>query len=101
MKSCVILKAKKIPFYVLMGSGAMCSQRKFWCMVLFLFGIIRTDHIMFSLHLLIAHLFYHCSTGLDLLKGTVRNNLEAGVIEPAMSKVKIIQVTIVEKLKWF
>ncbi|KAI5647411.1 hypothetical protein M9H77_33416 [Catharanthus roseus] len=31
------------------------------------------------------------STGLDLLKGTVRNNLEAGVIEPAMSKVKIIQ----------
>ena len=34
--------------------------------------------------------------GLDLLKGTVRNNLEAGVIEPAMSKVKIIQVTIVE-----
>ncbi|KAL0429076.1 UNVERIFIED_CONTAM: T-complex protein 1 subunit alpha [Sesamum radiatum] len=29
--------------------------------------------------------------GLDLVKGTVRNNLEAGVIEPAMSKVKIIQ----------
>lgn len=29
--------------------------------------------------------------GLDLLNGTVRNNLEAGVIEPAMSKVKIIQ----------
>lgn len=32
--------------------------------------------------------------GLDLLKGTVRNNLEAGVIEPAMSKVKIIQVLV-------
>ncbi|GMN56335.1 hypothetical protein TIFTF001_025447 [Ficus carica] len=31
------------------------------------------------------------SMGLDLIKGTVRNNLEAGVIEPAMSKVKIIQ----------
>ncbi|KAG5565454.1 hypothetical protein RHGRI_001369 [Rhododendron griersonianum] len=31
------------------------------------------------------------SMGLDLLKGTVRNNLEAGVIEPAMSKVKILQ----------
>lgn len=29
--------------------------------------------------------------GLDLAKGTVRNNLEAGVLEPAMSKVKIIQ----------
>ncbi|GER31206.1 T-complex protein 1 alpha subunit [Striga asiatica] len=29
--------------------------------------------------------------GLDLTKGTIRNNLEAGVIEPAMSKVKIIQ----------
>ncbi|KAI3986006.1 hypothetical protein MKX01_039088, partial [Papaver californicum] len=26
-----------------------------------------------------------------LTKGTTRNNLEAGVIEPAMSKVKIIQ----------
>ncbi|KAI3719877.1 hypothetical protein L6452_20782 [Arctium lappa] len=31
------------------------------------------------------------SMGLDLVKGTVRNNLEAGVIEPAMSKVKILQ----------
>ncbi|KAE8694921.1 T-complex protein 1 subunit alpha [Hibiscus syriacus] len=31
------------------------------------------------------------SMGLDLLNGTVRNNLEAGVIEPAMSKVKILQ----------
>ncbi|PIN21927.1 Chaperonin complex component, TCP-1 alpha subunit (CCT1) [Handroanthus impetiginosus] len=31
------------------------------------------------------------SMGLDLLKGSIRNNLEAGVIEPAMSKVKIIQ----------
>lgn len=31
------------------------------------------------------------SMGLDLSKGTIRNNLEAGVMEPAMSKVKIIQ----------
>ncbi|KAK7399715.1 hypothetical protein VNO78_10904 [Psophocarpus tetragonolobus] len=31
------------------------------------------------------------SMGLDLSEGKVRNNLEAGVIEPAMSKVKIIQ----------
>ncbi|KAG6607133.1 T-complex protein 1 subunit alpha [Cucurbita moschata] len=31
------------------------------------------------------------SMGLDLSNGTIRNNLEAGVIEPAMSKVKIIQ----------
>lgn len=38
--------------------------------------------------------FYGCSMGLDLMKGTVRNNLEAGVIEPAMSKVKIIQVRV-------
>lgn len=30
--------------------------------------------------------------GLDLTKGVIRNNLEHGVIEPAMSKVKIIQV---------
>lgn len=29
--------------------------------------------------------------GLDLVRGQVRNNLEAGVLEPAMSKVKIIQ----------
>lgn len=32
------------------------------------------------------------SMGLDLSKGIIRDNLEAGVIEPAMSKVKIIQV---------
>ncbi|KAG5029570.1 hypothetical protein AAZX31_05G154300 [Glycine max] len=31
------------------------------------------------------------SMGLDLSQGKIRNNLEAGVIEPAMSKVKIIQ----------
>ena len=30
--------------------------------------------------------------GLDLVKGIVRNNLEYGVIEPTMSKLKIIQV---------
>jgi len=30
-------------------------------------------------------------TGLDLIKGVVRNNLAAGVVEPAMSKVKAIQ----------
>lgn len=30
-------------------------------------------------------------SGLDLLQGTVRDNVEAGVLEPALSKVKIIQ----------
>ena len=30
--------------------------------------------------------------GLDLVKGEVRNNLEAGVLEPAMGKIKILQV---------
>lgn len=36
--------------------------------------------------------YYSNSMGLDLTNGSIRNNLEAGVIEPAMSKVKIIQV---------
>ena len=39
------------------------------------------------------------SMGLDLTKGAVRNNLEAGVIEPAMSKVKIIQVKVMNNTK--
>lgn len=30
-------------------------------------------------------------TGLDLVEGAVRNNVDAGVLEPAMSKLKIIQ----------
>ncbi|XP_047067441.1 T-complex protein 1 subunit alpha-like [Lolium rigidum] len=34
---------------------------------------------------------HYSSMGLDLSKGIIRNNLEYGVIEPAMSKVKIIQ----------
>ncbi|KAM0912068.1 hypothetical protein ACQ4PT_013031 [Festuca glaucescens] len=34
---------------------------------------------------------HYSSMGLDLQKGIIRNNLEYGVIEPAMSKVKIIQ----------
>ena len=29
--------------------------------------------------------------GLDLIAGTVRNNLEAGVIEPTVSKVKCLK----------
>lgn len=31
-------------------------------------------------------------SGLDLSNGTIRNNIEAGVVEPALSKLKIIQV---------
>lgn len=29
--------------------------------------------------------------GLDLMAGTLRNNVEAGVLEPTMNKVKLIQ----------
>ncbi len=32
--------------------------------------------------------------GLDLIKGALRNNVEAGVLEPVLAKVKIIQVRI-------
>jgi hypothetical protein len=50
-----------------------------------------------SLHInWFGHLLNYCSMGLDLSNGTIRKNLEAGVIEPAMSKVKIIQVNVVE-----
>ena len=30
--------------------------------------------------------------GLDLIKGTLRNNVDAGVIEPVLAKTKILQV---------
>lgn len=30
-------------------------------------------------------------TGLDLMEGKVRNNMKAGVLEPAMSKVKSLK----------
>ena len=32
--------------------------------------------------------------GLDLIKGEVRNNVQAGVLEPVLAKTKIIQVLI-------
>eukprot|EP00977_Amphora_coffeiformis_P014897 scaffold4244_cov167-Amphora_coffeaeformis.AAC.10 len=32
-----------------------------------------------------------CTMGLDLLEGTVRDNLAAGVVEPAMSKIKSLR----------
>jgi len=35
-----------------------------------------------------AHL---ANSGLDLVAGAVRNSVEAGVVEPALSKLKIIQ----------
>ena len=31
--------------------------------------------------------------GLDLVEGVLRDNIAAGVLEPALSKTKIIQVT--------
>lgn len=36
-----------------------------------------------------AHL---ARSGLDLITGAIRNNVEAGVLEPALAKLKIIQV---------
>ena len=32
--------------------------------------------------------------GLDLIKGEVRNNVQAGVLEPVLAKTKIIQVNV-------
>ena len=32
-----------------------------------------------------------CRVGLDLVNGTVRNNLNAGVLEPAVSKIKSLK----------
>lgn len=32
-----------------------------------------------------------CSMGLDLIEGTIRDNLEAGVVEPAVSKIKSLR----------
>lgn len=32
--------------------------------------------------------------GLDLIEGRVRNNVDAGVLEPALSKTKMIQVAV-------
>ncbi|KAH9618798.1 hypothetical protein KSS87_018759 [Heliosperma pusillum] len=49
---------------------------------------LRANHFISQTNPSKQHL---SSMGLDLYKGVVRNNLEAGVIEPAMSKVKIIQ----------
>ena len=37
--------------------------------------------------------------GLDLIKGALRNNVEAGVLEPVLAKLKIIQVSPVEPTK--
>jgi T-complex protein 1 subunit alpha len=31
--------------------------------------------------------------GLDLLNGVIRDNVEAGVLEPTLSKIKIVQVS--------
>lgn len=36
--------------------------------------------------------------GLDLINGEVVNNVEAGVLEPALSKTKMIQVG---RIAWF
>ncbi|KAL6500823.1 hypothetical protein OROGR_027331 [Orobanche gracilis] len=57
-------------------------------------GVGRGMLLIVEMMITAGTFFYGCSMGLDLIKGTVRNNLEAGVIEPAMSKVKIIQYVV-------
>lgn len=43
----------------------------------------------------ITSFFFHWnSSGLDLFEGKVRNNLQAGVLEPAMSKIKSIKFAV-------
>ena len=37
--------------------------------------------------------------GLDLVEGTVRNNVEAGILEPTLAKTKIIQVNTASLLR--
>merc|ERR1712216_554809 len=46
---------------------------------------IKTVYPIKSISILKAHY------GLDLVEGVVRNNVEAGVLEPAMAKVKVLQ----------
>lgn len=40
---------------------------------------------------LITTLFFGCRVGLDLVNGVVRDNLKAGVLEPAISKIKSLK----------
>lgn len=35
--------------------------------------------------------FFFLRTGLDLINGTIRDNKKAGVLEPAMSKIKCLK----------
>lgn len=35
---------------------------------------------------------HYAHYGLDLVNGVVRDNVEAGVLEPVLAKVKIVQV---------
>lgn len=37
---------------------------------------------------------HYASYGLDLLEGSIRDNVAAGVLEPSLAKTKIVQVTI-------
>ena len=34
---------------------------------------------------------YDCRVGLDLMEGTIRDNKKAGVLEPAISKIKSLK----------
>lgn len=56
-------------------------------------GFYHVNLVVLLCAIIVLYMCHFGSMGLDLSKGTVRNNLEAGVIEPAMSKVKIIQVS--------
>jgi T-complex protein 1 subunit alpha len=49
---------------------------------------LRAHHNAAQMDKTKEHLF---GSGLDLTNGKIRNNLEAGVIEPAISKIKSIQ----------
>lgn len=54
-----------------------------------LVAALRAFHFKAQTHADKKHMAQY---GLELVEGKVRNNVEAGVLEPAMSKTKMIQV---------
>ena len=78
------------------GKSSLSAYGEVWtarCAHVVAIPVVAPELQFVSLSLLfLRYVLIDCgSSGLDLKNGRVRNNLEAGVLEPAMAKIKCLQ----------
>ena len=82
----------RLTIVFVMDSFASCSCSQGRPLHLFWFPEKFLDVCAFAVLMFDTAVCLLCRVGLDLLNGTLRDNKEAGVLEPAISKLKVLKL---------